>query len=161
MKRIRTKANLQRANDLPWVTAHFESCLHKARQVEDAILSECKTAGYPEHDLFAIKLAIEEALVNAVKHGNCNDKTKSVKVQYRITPERCDITVEDEGTGFDPAGVPDPTDDANIEENHGRGILLMRAYMSNVVYSPQGNRVTLTKFNDNAANSAANQAAIG
>lgn len=159
MKRIRTKANLQKANDLPWVAARFETCLQKARKVEEAILEECKNVGFPEHDLFAIKLAVEEALVNAVKHGNCNDKSKCVKVQYRITPERCDITIEDEGPGFDPACVPDPTDDANIEENHGRGILLMRAYMSSVVYSPSGNRVTLTKFNDNAP--TANQAAMG
>jgi len=159
MKRIRTKANLQKASDLPWIAARFESCLQKARQVEEAIVSECKNCGYPEHDIFAIKLAVEEALVNAVKHGNCNDKKKCVKVQYRITPERCDITIEDEGAGFDPAEVPDPTDEANLEENHGRGILLMRAYMSSVVYSPNGTRVTLTKFNDAVQNRS--EAAMG
>ncbi len=161
MKRIRTKTSLQKVNDLPWVAARFESCLQKARQIQDAILSECKACGYPEHDIFAIKLATEEALVNAVKHGNRHDKNKCVKVQYRITPERCDITIEDEGPGFDPACVPDPTEDSNIEENHGRGILLMRAYMSSVVYSPSGNRVTLTKFNDNAPSAENAQAAIG
>ena len=73
---------------------------------------------------------------------------KHVRVQYCVTPRRVDVLVEDEGPGFNPAAIADPTASENLCVDHGRGILLMRAYMNSVVFSPSGNRVTLTKFND-------------
>jgi len=162
MKRSHSKSNLQTATDLPWTTVQFTSCLTRARQVEDQILDTCRTKGFSDHDLFALKLALEEALVNACKHGNCMDPTKRVKVQYRITPQRADIAIEDEGHGFNPGELPDPTAPENLETCHGRGILLMRAYMSNVVFSPAGNRVTLTKFSEShGPDASATQAALG
>jgi len=148
MKRVRTKSNLQPVNELPWTAIEFGSCLDRARHVEDEILKRCEECHFPEHDVFAIKLALEEALVNAVKHGNKLDPCKHVKVLYRITKQRADVAVEDEGPGFNPANLPDPTAEENLEATHGRGILLMRAYMNNVVFSPSGNKVTLTKFNE-------------
>ncbi|MEI8195586.1 MAG: ATP-binding protein, partial [Phycisphaerae bacterium] len=151
MKRAHLKTNLQKANDLPWTSLAFGSCLDRARGVEEQILQSCRTNGFTDHDIFALKLALEEALVNACKHGNCMDPHKQIKVQYRITPQRADITIEDEGHGFNPGEVPDPTSPENLETCHGRGILLMRAYMSNVVFNPSGNRVTLTKFNESFA----------
>jgi serine/threonine-protein kinase RsbW len=148
MKRIRNKLKLHRPGDLPWTSVEISSSLDQARCVEEQILGRCKDCTFSEHDLFALKLALEEALVNAVKHGNKMDPAKHVRVEYRITPQRADVAIEDEGPGFNPAAVPNPCDDENLECNHGRGILLMRAYMSSVVFSPSGNKVTLTKFND-------------
>lgn len=148
MKRTRDKLKLQQATDLPWSTLEFSSCLSRAHEVETRILDECRRNGYNPTDVFGIKLSLEEALVNACKHGNKLNPCKCVKVQYRITPQRADFTVEDQGEGFNPANLPDPTAQENLEMNHGRGILLMRAYMSSVVYNPQGNKVTLTKFNE-------------
>lgn len=148
MKRPRHKLKLQRSTDPPWRSVEFNSCLNRALDVEQTIVAACRENGFSEQDIFAIKLSVEEALVNAIKHGNHHDPCKCVKVQYRVTPQRADITVEDQGGGFNPARVPDPTADENLESNHGRGILLMRAYMNSVVYSPGGNKVTLTKFNE-------------
>jgi serine/threonine-protein kinase RsbW len=147
MKRS-NKLKLAHTPDLPWNQVEFCSCLNKARQIEEEILSCCRRHHFDEKDLFAIKLALEEALVNAVKHGNKLDPAKHVRVHYRITDQRADITVEDEGCGFNPAEQPDPCADENLERCSGRGILLMRAYMSSVVFNPQGNKVTMTKFND-------------
>jgi serine/threonine-protein kinase RsbW len=132
----------------PWVTVEFHSSLDRARQLECEILDACSKHHFSEDDVFAIKLALEEALVNAVKHGNKLDPKKTVKVQYHINDQRADIAIEDQGAGFNPAELPDPTADENLEMCSGRGILLMRAYMSSVVFNPAGNKVTLTKFNE-------------
>ena len=117
-------------------------------ELQEEIIEKVKQAAFSEHDILALKLALEEAVVNAVKHGNKMDPAKQVRVQYRITARCCDVVIEDEGPGFNPAELPDPTAPENLECCGGRGILLMRAYMSNVVFNPQGNKVTLTKFNE-------------
>ena len=160
MKRSRSKLKLAGSNDLPWTEVEFGSSLEKARQVEHNILDACKLHRYSEQDIFAIKLALEEALVNAVKHGNKLDPSKHVRINFRVSDQRADITIEDEGRGFNPAELPDPTADENLEMCSGRGILLMRAYMTNVVFNPQGNKVTLTKFNESYVPSA-RHAAMG
>ena len=89
---------------------------------------------YSEHDIFAIKLALEEALVNAIKHGNQMDPDKRVLVGYQVTPQRFEIRITDEGQGFNPEDVPDPTAEENIERPCGRGLLLMRGFMTEVDY---------------------------
>jgi serine/threonine-protein kinase RsbW len=134
--------------DLPWNSVEFASSLERARQIEEDILNCCRRHHFQDNDLFAIKLALEEALVNAVKHGNKLDPEKTVKVHYRISDQRADVTIEDEGEGFNPAELPDPCAAENLERCCGRGILLMRAYMSSVVFNTRGNKVTMTKFND-------------
>lgn len=148
MKRMTSKLKLANAPETPWQRIEFHSCLNKARDVEDQLIKACESCHYSEQDVFAIKLALEEALVNAVKHGNELNPCKCVKVSYRVTPQRADFTIEDQGKGFSPAELPDPTAEENLEMSHGRGILLMRAYMNSVVFSPKGNKVTLTKLNE-------------
>ena len=148
MKRQGSKLKLTQAADLPWNSVEFGSCLDRARQIEEEILTCCRRHHFKDNDLFAIKLALEEALVNAVKHGNKLDKSKTVRVSYRISDLRADVTIEDEGEGFNPAELPDPCAVENLERCCGRGILLMRAYMSSVVFNTRGNKVTMTKFNE-------------
>ncbi len=161
MKRSsRSKLKLAESSDLPWTRIEFASCLKKARDIETEILGTCEKHGFGEADIFALKLALEEALVNAVKHGNKLDPAKVVRVHYHVTDQRADITIEDQGPGFNPAELPDPTADENIDRCSGRGILLMRAYMSSVVFNPQGNKVTLTKFNESFTTQS-NKAAMG
>src|SRR5215831_12883768 len=104
----------------------------EARRVQDAIESSLRAFDYGEHEIFGIRLALEEALVNAIKHGNNMDRTKKVRVAYRISLERFDILIADEGQGFDPKDVPDPTTVENLERPCGRGLMLMRHYMSEV-----------------------------
>lgn len=121
------------------------SRLDDARVMEEQILEAAEQKGFDEGDMFAIKLALEEAFVNAVKHGNQDDATKHVSVSYEVTDDELRVTIADEGTGFDPGGVPDPTDDANLERPCGRGLMLIRAYMDEVEHSPNGNEVRLLK----------------
>jgi serine/threonine-protein kinase RsbW len=110
------------------------------------VLGEMVLAGYPEKDRFAVRLALEEGLINAVKHGNHDDPAKRVSLRFRVTPESIVAEIEDEGMGFDPSQVPDPLAPENLERSSGRGLLLMRAYMTWVHYNDHGNCVTLCKY---------------
>jgi len=123
----------------------------EARRVQDEIeqlLLECR---YGERDVFCIKLALEEALVNAIKHGNQMDRARKVHVSYSVRPDRFDIRITDEGGGFDPCDVPDPTAVENLERPCGRGLMLMRHYMTEVAFSPRGNSVQMSKVPSAAA----------
>jgi serine/threonine-protein kinase RsbW len=115
------------------------------RIVQDAILQRMHDAGFNGDSCFAVKLALEESLVNAVKHGNHFDPNRSVTIRYEITPDCVRINVKDEGAGFDPQKVPDPTAAENLTKPSGRGIMLMRAYMDEVTYGDGGRSVTLVK----------------
>jgi serine/threonine-protein kinase RsbW len=123
------------------------SDLESARGLEETLLGAVEDRGYGPASRFAIKLALEEALNNAIKHGNGCDPRKSVEVSFDVTGRRTIITITDQGRGFDPASVPDPTADENLEKPCGRGIMLMRAYMDEVRYNKVGNQVTMVKRN--------------
>jgi serine/threonine-protein kinase RsbW len=88
-------------------------------------------------------LSLEEALVNALRHGHGLDPTKVVRVRYHVAADVVLAEVEDEGPGFDPRAVPDPLKDENLERPSGRGILLMRRYMTSVEHKGRGNHLTL------------------
>ncbi len=93
---------------------------------------------------FAVRLAIEEALANAFNHGTRHlPKDTPVRLQFSASSTHIEISVEDQGPGFRPAAVPDPTLDENLEVPTGRGLLLMRAYMTSVDYNDRGNRVSM------------------
>ena len=109
------------------------------------ILKQLEKHDWIQHDIFSIHLAMEEALVNAIRHGNRLDTSKHVHVACRVSPELIRIEITDEGEGFDPSAVPDPTDPANIEAPSGRGLMLMRSFMSRVEYNDVGNRVVMEK----------------
>jgi serine/threonine-protein kinase RsbW len=103
-------------------------------------------AGYRERDIFDLRLALEEAIINGVKHGNRYDPGKRVVVRYSVTPERVVAEVEDQGMGFDPADVPDPTAEENLERSCGRGLLLIRSYVSWLRFNERGNCITICKY---------------
>ena len=127
------------------------SDLAEARRVQEQIEEALQASAYTEHDIFAIKLALEEALVNAIKHGNQMDPDKRVFVRYHVTVERFDIRITDEGPGFNPEDVPDPTAIENLERPCGRGLLLMRGFMTEVEYHGRGNVVRMSKVRDASA----------
>jgi serine/threonine-protein kinase RsbW len=124
------------------------SDLAEARRVQELIEEALTASAYTEHDIFAIKLALEEALVNAIKHGNQMDSDKRVFIVYTVTAERFDIRITDEGEGFNPEDVPDPTDERYIDRPCGRGLLLMRGFMTEVQYHGRGNVVTMSKVRE-------------
>lgn len=130
-------------------TIHFEVAIPsetaRGQEVQERILSLLEEREYSAKDLFGVKLALEEALVNAIKHGNGLDPDKCVTVRCTVNSTRVEIDIEDEGEGFDPGDVPDPTDDDNLDKPSGRGLMLMRAFMTRVDYNDRGNRVFMAK----------------
>lgn len=111
--------------------------------MQQRILDACEACEFDASACFAIRLALEEAISNAFKHGNGGDPEKSVQLSFRIDSVAAEFEVEDQGDGFDPGDVPDPTLDENLEVPSGRGIVLMRSFMSAVEYLGSGNRVRL------------------
>ena len=116
-----------------------------ASTARETILSEVKRQQFPEEDTFAIKLALEEALANAIKHGNQNDPARKVTVRYAVTPQQVIIIVRDEGPGFAPDNIPDCTAPERLPLPDGRGIMLIRSYMDEVCYRDNGREVYLMK----------------
>ncbi|HYJ48028.1 MAG TPA: ATP-binding protein, partial [Pyrinomonadaceae bacterium] len=90
-------------------------------------------------------VALDEAFVNAVKHGNCNDPRKLVRITAELSSKEARFTVEDEGQGFNVQAIPDPRDPTNLFKTSGRGVLLIYNIMDEVQYNERGNRLTMVK----------------
>jgi serine/threonine-protein kinase RsbW len=112
----------------------------------ESILAQLKELGWQEKDLFAIRMALEESISNAIRHGNKEDPQKRVQVECRLSPMRFWIQITDEGAGFNPAAVPDCRSPDRLEVPGGRGLTLMQAYMTRVEYNDRGNRLTMEKL---------------
>lgn len=112
------------------------------------LLGEVAEYGFDQQDIFAVHLALEEAFLNALKHGNKMNPNKKVYIEYLITPEKFDISIKDDGSGFDPAVVPDPREGENLYKSSGRGLLLMQSYMDTVEFNKAGNCVHMIKFSE-------------
>ena len=123
------------------------SDLAASRDVHRTIMDRVEAQHYDEQSTFAIRLALEEGLMNAIKHGNRLDPKKTVHVEAKVTPKATEITIEDQGSGFHREEVPDPCAVENLLKCSGRGILLMEAYMDEVKYSQGGRRVRMVKKN--------------
>ncbi len=124
------------------------SDLAQGHQVLDDLLGRLQAEQWSSREMFGIRLALEEAVVNAIKHGNCLDCNKHVHVICRSTVEKIWIKVSDQGQGFNPEAVPDCTDPDRIDIPNGRGIMLMRNFMSRVDYNQKGNVVEMEKLRD-------------
>jgi len=111
----------------------------------EGLAAEMARLGYARRDCLGVGLALEEAVVNGLRHGNRGDPAKQVRVRYRVTAGAVLAEVEDEGRGFDPALVPDPTLPENLDRPSGRGLFMMRHYLDQVRYCGRGNRVVLYK----------------
>jgi serine/threonine-protein kinase RsbW len=130
---------------------HIPSDTAEAKRVQEEIEQQLRGLGYCDREVFCIRLALEEALVNAIKHGNQMDRAKKVRVAYRVEQEHFEILIADEGPGFDPGEVPDPTTPENLERPCGRGLMLMRHYMTAVDYNSCGNTVRMSKLRNGTA----------
>ena len=111
----------------------------------EKIAAWMKVYGYPAKDVFAVTLAVHEATSNAFRHGNRGDSSKPVSISYLVTQDDVLIRVQDEGPGFDPEQVADPSRPENVERPGGRGLMLMRAYSHWICFAPPGNRVTFSR----------------
>lgn len=109
----------------------------------DAAAQVVSRSGLGEDAAFGVDMAVREAVTNAVLHGNQQDETKLVEVTFRNSNDGLEISVRDQGEGFSPEKVPDPTDAQNILKTSGRGIFFMRNFMDEVEWShhPEGGTV--------------------
>lgn len=119
------------------------------QHIVQEVLQKLQQNHWIEHDIFGVHLALEEALMNAIKHGNQFDASKRVEVSCQMAPDLLRIEIVDEGEGFDPSKVPDPTDPENLETPSGRGLMLMRNFMTRVEFNEVGNHVVMEKERDN------------
>jgi serine/threonine-protein kinase RsbW len=96
--------------------------------------------GVSDDAAFGIDMAVREAVTNAVLHGNRQDETKTVDIVLKSSPDAVEISVHDQGPGFNPEDVPDPTANENIMKTTGRGIFFMRTFMDEVdwLIRPEG-----------------------
>ncbi len=115
------------------------------RIVRDRLQRHLESLGYDDRDWMGIRLSVHEALTNAIRHGNRNEAGKSLVVSYSIHPHEVQIHIADEGQGFKPSSVPDPTVDSRRHLPSGRGLWLMQHYMDSVAFNIRGNGVTLIK----------------
>ena len=117
------------------------------REVHKQIMDCVEACHYDEQATFAIRLALEEGMANAIKHGNGSDPNKKVHVEARVMPGRTELLIQDEGPGFNRNRVPDCTAKANLSRPSGRGILLIESYMSRARWDRGGRRLRMARDN--------------
>ena len=120
--------------------------LSEVRRIQDELEQSLQANRYGDTDIFHIKLSVEEALVNAIKHGNKFTPGKNVRVVYSIDPGEFHIRIEDEGAGFNPDEVPDPREDENIDRPCGRGVFIIKNFMTSVEYTRNGTIIVMSKL---------------
>lgn len=116
-----------------------------AHQVIEQLMLAMEERDWPGRDMFHVQMALEEAIVNAIEHGNLRDLKKFVAIDFKLLTDRAVIVITDEGIGFDHENLADPTDDDRIDKPRGRGVHLIRNLMTDVLYNEKGNEVRMIK----------------
>ncbi|MDX2154724.1 MAG: ATP-binding protein [Bryobacteraceae bacterium] len=133
----------------PSVDMSLASTLESVDNAEELVLKAAQEAGVDEDELHRVGMAVREAMVNAVVHGNRYSANKIVRLTVSIEPDRMTVRITDQGEGFDPVEVPDPLAQENLLRQSGRGILLIRAFVDRFHVrrvEPSGTEVTLVKY---------------
>jgi serine/threonine-protein kinase RsbW len=107
----------------------FESTLDSVDTAEALALELAQSSGFQEEDLHKIGMAVREAMVNAVVHGNRYNLRKKVHFSAAVESERLTVVIVDEGEGFEAAELPDPLSEENLLRQSGRGLLLIKAFV--------------------------------
>jgi serine/threonine-protein kinase RsbW len=111
------------------VEVTLESDLKNVEVAEEITRRVAGTAGFDEDEQHRIEMAVHESMINAIWHGNKNDSSKSVWLQFKILRDRLEIRIRDQGKGFNPNHIPNPLEKENLLNVSGRGIFLIRAFM--------------------------------
>ena len=122
----------------------------------DRLASELSDCGWNADDVYGVQMAIEEAVSNAYRHGNQNGERGEVEISYETSAGEFLMEVRDQGEGFNESDIPDPTAIENLEKTSGRGLLLMRHYMSEVNFRDGGRTVVMRKRRDAEGSSEGN-----
>jgi serine/threonine-protein kinase RsbW len=131
------------------VSQNIASDLKVLPEFVNSVLDKVRTLPFNQEQLHDIRLCLEEALVNAVKHGNNSDSRLFVQLAVESSDKSLAITVTDQGKGFDYRSLPDPTAPGNLEKLSGRGVFLILNRMDKVEFSRGGSSITMTKFFQN------------
>lgn len=123
--------------------ADFPSRLGDHLPFMDRVLEKMASLGWEGRDFFGVQMTLEETLTNAIRHGNLCDESKHVLVECKASEQEFWLSVEDQGEGFKPDAVPDCREEEHLEAFGGRGMLLIRSYMSEVSFNERGNRITV------------------
>ncbi len=113
-------------------------------RLHQTVLASLERHGYEEASRFAVRLALEEGISNAFRHGHASlDADLPIDVEWSVDADRIVMVIEDQGPGFNPDVIPDPTLEENLEKPAGRGVLLIRSFMSEVAFEGRGNRLRM------------------
>jgi serine/threonine-protein kinase RsbW len=142
------------------VSYTLDSSLASVNKAEQTAAELAAKSGFNEDECGRISMAVREATVNAVLHGNHYESGKRVTVSFETTPQAMIIAVRDEGPGVDPKAVPDPLAPENLLKQSGRGIFLIRAFMDEVRFRTMdpGTELTMIKFVREPSNGSGKEA---
>jgi serine/threonine-protein kinase RsbW len=124
---------------------HIPSSSDSGHELIERYIKVLEQFGWEGRDLFHVQLAVEEAIVNAITHGNQESPDKTVEVELHVSRHATAIRICDQGCGFCPDDLPDPTDDEHLDSPHGRGVMLIKQLMDQVDYNACGNQVSMLK----------------
>jgi len=110
------------------------------------ILKHMDNLGYADDTIRKMKITLTELIVNALEHGNKKDFSKKVTIGHIVDNNQTKISIMDEGSGFNPEDVPDPTLPENLIKDSGRGLFIVRCYVNEITFNKQGNRITIVKY---------------
>jgi serine/threonine-protein kinase RsbW len=125
------------------------SSLDYLPEVDEYVEGKLRKLGVDQDKLADIAISVTEAVTNAVVHGNKNDLKKKVQIKLKSDPSHVEITVEDQGNGFDPESIGSPIDEGNLLKEAGRGVFILKSLMDKVDFIVQphkGTVVKMTKF---------------
>ena len=137
---------------LKWIKKHImavfkiPSDLRIVKKTSFKILNYLKDLSLDEYTLFRIVLSAEEALINAITYGNKSNRKLPVQIKVIKKPDQVEITIKDQGTGFNYKNLPDPTDDENLPLPCGRGLFIIKKLMDNVSFSDNGSCIKMVKY---------------
>ena len=110
------------------------------------LLAALTDRGWDGRDFFHVQMAVEEAMINAVTHGNREAADKVVELDFKVSSQAVEVRIADQGEGFCPEALADPRDDEHLQQTNGRGVMLMRAMMNEVHFNARGNEVFMLKL---------------
>jgi len=127
------------------ISVKVPTAIDVVEEAVDLVARHCLASGLPPAVArFKLRVALSEALANAIIYGNCNDSEKSVEVRVVVNKTTISVHVTDEGDGFNPKEVPNPTLPDGIEEISGRGLFLIREMVDEVSFNEKGNSICMT-----------------
>ena len=125
--------------------AEIPSDINLVDEEENKLNASLVNAGWAEEEYANLDLALREGLINAIRHGNKNDRSKTVKLSVEVSPTEVSITITDDGSGFEPEKVPDPTKNSGLLKENGRGLFFIEEFTDHHEYADGGRTLIMVK----------------